>query len=362
MINRKPRHAQLVYLHVADGPGLTPAEQPIVMVWRSRKLDDGSDMELQPTGGATQVRRDADGKTYDPNQPYQYIVSRLSAQTGAMRDVGQIERATRSPHAVVEGPDVVFLAAADALFVVSESKTERFDAARGLPGDKVSCLAWLGQRLYIAMEGGIAEFDPVSQQFNLVATSKAVTRRHKLDGGQPYDVTSMLADRKHNCIWLSVDGRSTPERTGIWRYTLQSGELQQVNSDRTSLLTWSDGAIFYMIRNHGIVTGNTIRGRWPFYLLDPSNATASSLEGIMPFGPSIPGMQPPGWVFLKGYILTAPGNLTSPTSRGNPYQSLYPWQIVQRLGDGALVAARRVSSSNQDIDVRLWRVEPLKGE
>ena len=110
-----------------------------------------------------------------------------------MREVGKFPLSQAAPVSTMAvGPEALYFTAwKDGMTMVTPHGAEHFGKAEGLPASNVGEMAWLDGRLYLALPGGLASFDPRTRKFNLLASSRAMKPRHELDGGDVYTIASM---------------------------------------------------------------------------------------------------------------------------------------------------------------------------
>ena len=274
------------------------------------------------------------------------------------------------------GDEAIFLGTKErGLVMITKQAGQVFDESKGAPGAQIYDLAWLDGRLYLALSGAIARFDPDKRKFTLLASSKSVQQRHALDGGQLYQATCLLSDPKRRCLWISIRAgyRPTPGRTGIWRYTPATNTFQLAREGRAEGLSWSDGTLFYSSGLYSVSPGapRTVS----YYQLDPDCLAVEPLQGYQlrpqdlvriasrQFRPR-PGA---GWVLVGSHIIAGAGWLYTPDGKSYYYDrakaSLSPSEmsrlresdreIIGRLGRGFVIA--QYGKRNPPF---LWYVEP----
>ncbi|MHC4561542.1 MAG: WG repeat-containing protein [Planctomycetota bacterium] len=165
-----------------------------------------------------------------------------------------------------------------ALLVFEDGQlTKTYAETSGLPDKSIRGLAAMGGKLYFATEyaypkvrrngghgdardsGGMLDegsltavhrfnsfvcFDPKTETFDVLASSRHVTPRHRLDGGKPHAITGIVTDRKRECLWLRVieltpNPGQPPRRQGMWRFDPPEGTFERI-TDSPGAMDWFD--------------------------------------------------------------------------------------------------------------------------
>jgi hypothetical protein len=170
------------------------------------------------------------------------------------------------------GPDLIFAGTTAGLIVFPRAgggPPVVFTEQNGLPSDSITALTYYRGTVYLGIgpaedaglvpgvgageKSGLVAFDPSSGTYQLIASTAALEPRHGLDGGNSFKMTSILADEKRQCLWLSVAGN--PERNGIWRYDLATGQIEQIVSEALSVqrMMLHNNDLIYAMYGSGIV-------------------------------------------------------------------------------------------------------------
>jgi hypothetical protein len=197
--------------------------------------------------------------------------------------------------------DRLYVATDVGLFMLplTGGKARVFTERDGLPGNCVESLASYRGKLYLGfgetvrkekVKAGLACLDPERGSWSLIAGTGAAEVRCGLDGGTNYEINDILADKKRGHLWLAVkETRYRREgRSGLWRYTPETGRLEHVlRGGSYSSLVWEGDMI--LCSADGVI------------LLDPDRLTRIRLIGSRNslFGNPLP-WQPISPVILDG--------------------------------------------------------------
>jgi hypothetical protein len=329
----KEPSAQIVHLIVdesGNGPG---TGGPIFILW---------DLTGAPT--------DRDHRTFkSADEVRQYVLTRLRRENGEMTEVRRFKMKVLPYRAemVLERNALFFNPEAGPLAIVRGEKVAYVTEADGLPIGQVGPMAWLEDRLYLGGAGELARFDPATDRFDLLASSRSVAPRHELDGGGLWTVRSILPDTEHKCLWLSVDrdlwnqDRGGESRYGIWKFTPADGSLRRVFSGPPGYLARSDKQIVFL--HHAFQ--NDVLHRF-----DPQTEKVVKLCNGYQCNPHY-YHRLPHWALVNGDVITSSWRIITSDGRGHERESRGPtWNYVLRLGPGVLacsVAAKQ-----------MWYIEP----
>ncbi|MHC4179387.1 MAG: WG repeat-containing protein, partial [Planctomycetota bacterium] len=157
------------------------------------------------------------------------------------------------------------------LLVIKDGKVVKgYSEDDGLPGRSINTMAALDGKLYFGIDyrelsvtdmkgkegwmssfigpgpGALASFDPATESFELVASSRRLTPRNALDGGGPWGVTDILPDPKRDGLWLRIcettpnhSAPGTTDRSGVWKYEPKGERLEMLN-DFPGQMGWFD--------------------------------------------------------------------------------------------------------------------------
>ena len=324
----------IMALAAVDRSSTTDGAEPIVLVWQKH---GNRSYRMQQTANSTS------------DDASEYLAARLRPGGGTMRELGRFQLSQPRISTMAVAPEAMFFGTLKhGLTMITPRGAEHFAEADGLPASSVGEMAWLDNRLYLALPGGLASFDPRTRKFDLLASSRTLKPRHELDGGDLYTIVSLLADPKRHCLWLSIGGNySAGARDGIWKYVPQTNSYQHLIFDNIDCLTWCDDALLFALRH------NLRSNRTPFFhLLDLDKCKAKALPGYRAGIPSVNQRQP-GWTLINGHIITASRHLFANDDKMYlPPGPMPAWSVVERLGPGVLVAQER--------EAKLWYIEPRR--
>ncbi len=154
----------------------------------------------------------------------------------------------------------------------------------GFPDNNILALAYHQGKLYVgtgpskknelgyAGKSGLSIFDVKTKNYEILASSNALTPQNPLDGGESYQISSILIDEKRQCLWISIKGNS--ERKGIWKYDFNSKRFQHVVKENSSIekMIWTDKEILCYLFKSGLV------------LFDPDQSKVTWLMGYQSSG------------------------------------------------------------------------------
>lgn len=130
----------------------------------------------------------------DPSE-FDYLIGRAGADGREMI----VEARCRLPLRVIldmatGGGRVYFGTEQHGLAMVSADGTTMITTRDGLPSDHVGPMAWLGDRLYVAVPAGLAAVEPATKRCLSIASARSLESRNPLDGTANYAITGLVAD------------------------------------------------------------------------------------------------------------------------------------------------------------------------
>jgi hypothetical protein len=326
--NRDADYPDLVYVGVDRLADLAREDDPIVLIWRK----------------AGQSRRPG-AESWD--RWCDYLAARIGPDGGAMREFARFRMKQDYVFTVAFAPGIIFLGTRrNGLTVVRPEQTDHFGEDEGCPTNSIGSLAWLDGRLYLALDGGLASFDPVARTFELLASSRVLRPRHALDGGGGYQVNDLMADGKRNCLWLSINSGGTGAyRIGIWKYLPTAGTVERVWNENPGTLRKTDERHLLFLHHAGGPRG------WRYDAFDMAEGKIVPLKG---YSNTIPGSshRAPGWMKINDHLILVSSSLL--TSDGGsfrpPGRTLFDWTVLDHLGTGAVAASEHAG--------KLWHIVP----
>ncbi|MCE2726347.1 MAG: hypothetical protein LW698_06160 [Planctomycetaceae bacterium] len=199
-------------------------------------------------------------RTPSPSDPpeFDYLIGRAGADGREMIVAARCRLPLRVILDMATGGGRVFFGSEQhGLAVVSADGTTMITTRDGLPSDHVGPMAWLDDRLYVAVPAGLAAVDPVTKRCLSIASARSLESRNPLDGTANYAITGLVADppRGRLVVLVQADfnrvGRyaagdpaasQTPE--GLWSFTpadrtwarLEPGGVEQLVNGGDHLL------------------------------------------------------------------------------------------------------------------------------
>jgi hypothetical protein len=188
-------------------------------------------------------------------------VSKVPACGGAQVVLGEVQVKARGGYQLYKNilwilPDnqTVYIGIrAGGVAIVREGIGTLWTEENGLPGNHVFAAARYKNKLYFAFgdfssdAGALAEYDETSNNFTILASSRSQQKRNVLDGGLPYAIWGILPDTQRKCLWLAIesfDGHGPDtKRNGLWKYTPETGEFEQIGKRRLEKAVWSQNGI-----------------------------------------------------------------------------------------------------------------------
>ncbi len=113
-------------------------------------------------------------------------------------------------------PDAVYEAAVHLGFNMLQGDTvTNVSEKEGAPSNLVHQLAWFKDRLFVAFDDAFASFNPVTREFQVLASATSLESRNPLDGRGSFAVQELIADEQHDCLWLSVQDKNITLKNGV---------------------------------------------------------------------------------------------------------------------------------------------------
>jgi len=322
------KHQRLMLARVSNRPAAQRGDHSIWLVWRGRPTP--------PTSIESNT----------------FVVTRLGIAGGEMTALGEYRSPGQPTCMATSNSRVAIGQRTGGLVLLGPTGVRLFDEKNGLPSNTVNDIAWTDEGIYLLMPGAIAKMDPDNGTSTLLASSKLVETRGPLDGGTQYTPTSILADPARRCLWISIDNGKLDPRSGIWKYLPQSNVFKHVVRGLVSRLTWSDDRVFFRFAPERFEKLDP-RTTSAFQTLDPQTEQLSPLVGIRSFTPSTGGMEKPGWVLIRGHVMSCSRHIFAPDgSRYLPTDSIPMWHTIFRFREGAIAVTRKNAST------RLWSIQP----
>ncbi|MHC4561541.1 MAG: WG repeat-containing protein [Planctomycetota bacterium] len=214
-----------------------------------------------------------------------------------------------------------------ALLVVKGGKVVKgYSEDDGLPGRSINTMAAFDGKLYLGIDyrrlsvtrkkghegwidafvkpgaGALASFDPATESFEVLASSRHLTPRNPLDGGGPWGVSHILPDPKRQGLWLRIcettPNHSIPsvyDRSGVWKYEPDTKQFKMLN-DFPGQMGWFDEGRLSDIGLHVLdIDGGGIATFGP----DRPYDRTFTLPNGKPHGPIGKGLE---WPFGEGQV------------------------------------------------------------
>ena len=210
------------HLSIITGPDGRPQ---LEMICQNSTADSGGNPPLE----LVLVRSDVDGQS----------VKEFSRCAVSHPEIGdRLVRVAKS------GSMIVAATFFDGLMIFDDKQVRTLREAQGAPSDKVTSLAIVDGKVYVGYPNCLASFDPATMQWEIVASARAVNPKTPLDAAGGFDINELAADEAHHVLWLAVGG--TRPYIGLWKYTPQTGEFNQVSDADASpgSLSWRNGHLF----------------------------------------------------------------------------------------------------------------------
>ena len=128
----------------------------------------------------------------------------------------------------------VYVGTSAGLAVFGRKRQRFFREGKGLPGKGVTAAACLRKKVYLAVgsqrlepeaDSAFYSFDPQTDRFTLLASSRSRAPSHLFDGVTPYAVIAMAADEERNVLWVGARVQDpTQALEGLFRYAPSAQE------------------------------------------------------------------------------------------------------------------------------------------
>lgn len=137
-----------------------------------------------------------------------------------------------------------------------------FGEETGVAVPPKSRLLAINDRLFVAWEGMLAEFDRAAGRFNVLASARATATHSALDNTTAYAVGNMLAEPEANAFLfpvklLSDEGGGGDAVSGIWRFDLHENRLEHYVAHRMMQepegLAWVDGELRLVLKRMPLI-------------------------------------------------------------------------------------------------------------
>jgi hypothetical protein len=337
--NADPKH-RLRAFYVDRQPAAQANDEELILIWHSNSHNPA-----------------------DSSKP-QWIVSRMSAQGGAMREVGRFRSGVAGGELLcTAGGNDIFVANSSFRMIdlgiqqISPQSVEHFDETRGAPSARLKQLVWLKGKLYLLYGNSLVRFDPGSKTFEMIASERGLNRPRGLNKEGRLQFYLAAADEQRECLAISMVTTGEENKLGIFRYSPAMNEFTLVTKQTSKIdeATWVDGK--YLGRAQLGMSVNS-----PFWLLDLSQGSARLLSEYAPLrrydqledGAPHPqaagaGVQSPPFVMVGEHIFGAQQQLLAPD--GKEYQRPEVgdlWWRIERHGPGFIAATKD----------KLWYVSP----
>jgi hypothetical protein len=263
-------------------------------------------------------------------------------------------------------PDAIYVAAgAPGFYKLQRDTVTSFTEEEGAPSNLVHQLAWFKDLLYVAFDDAFASFNPVTREFQVLATSKSVESRNPLDGRGSFAFQELIADEEHDCLWISVQDNTSPqERSGWWQFKPVANEFNLVKHNRSRqpiTSSWTPEGLLLQLPQD--TPGATAHTAWA--KLDPTQASLSCLEGYSS-GYGTRFVMLGDMIFAGGRLLTPDGQSHLPNLTEHPFSafkssilegpftrtySAADWSMLARVGNGFITHYEHERKI-------LWYIEP----
>lgn len=113
----------------------------------------------------------------------------------------------------------------------------------------------VGERLFVAWKGALAEYDREEGRFKFIASARSTRQRSALDNTRDYEISGLVADPSGDAIWFTAHGSgggNLEPSSGVWRYDLTQERLERCafaderHQRDLMCLGWVDGELWAM--------------------------------------------------------------------------------------------------------------------
>lgn len=252
-----------------------------------------------------------------------HLLTRCGPGGGLLTEVAAFDLPTEGITWLAAGDGRAFIGTfGHGLFVVDGRGLTAVGEKDGLPSNSIGRMAWLDGRLYMAVPRGLATYAPDTGAATF-ASAAAVVPRHQLDGGEPYEITGMLADPVRHRLWLAVGGDRS--RSGLWCHSLRDGGWRRVLMGSVRGLFWDGG--------RKALANWTLYSRVP-YEIDLDDCGHVPLLGFVTAEQTFVPEVLAGMAVLDGHLFAGPGRLLDTDGVWyQPQPDSLRWTNIERLGD-----------------------------
>jgi len=244
------------------------------------------------------------------------------------------------PPMIAYGPNALYVATqAPGFTILHKDRLERITEEQGAPSNSVLRMAWYRDRLYVAYRDAFATYDPATGKFQLLASSLSIEPRNPIDGRGSFFITTMVADEKNGCLWMTIQDNAFPrDRSGLWRFQPEKNTFEKL-SGSNGIQSHTDTHIFLH---------RTIQPIWA--MIEKATGRMIALECYSQKGESTDRLL--GRFSIVGrHIVTANGQLFSPDGQHAKLKSGVQFKHMQRLGRGLL-------THYDEHEKTIWYIEP----
>lgn len=146
----------------------------------------------------------------------------------------------------------------------SSGKVRHLHEKNGFPDNRILSLAYFDNKLYVGIgplndpQGGLVgdcgfvAYDPQTEKYELLASSRSLKKHNPLEGGNIYQINTILVDSQNAVLWLAINGNS--DLNGIWKFDIATRQFyHQVKEDLTiQEMKWADKKILYAMYGSGL--------------------------------------------------------------------------------------------------------------
>jgi hypothetical protein len=260
----------------------------------------------------------------------------------------------RAFHSVLTaiGDDAVYIASeSPGLVRVTADKFEVLTEAEGAPSDLIDQMAWLDDRLYLAVQSGIAVYRPQTKRFTLLASSASLEQRNPFDGGPLFFVWRLIADKENEALWLNVrdTGADKNQRSGVWKLDAKTHRFTHLYPKILDFHAAADG----LLLREGEPPPSGVVRPYPWSFLNTRTSELENLSQYAKWFPKDGQSFGPQKTFLRlgDHVITGDGLLFMPDGTQFRVPLVVPWTYLQPFGRGFITHYEPESKS-------LWVVEP----
>ncbi len=170
------------------------------------------------------------------------------------------------------------------------------DQSNGAPDERITALAYHNGIFYMGtgladdflpeLKGvsGLIAYDPVKDQYALLASSRALDGKSLLEQGEPYQIKAMLVDPERECLWFAVGGNDRVN--GVWRYDFKTQVFHYAVPETLSVqdIQWFRNQIVYAMYGSGWVLYDPDQNKKTWLMSYTVSAWTGSQTPIPPNG------------------------------------------------------------------------------